>query len=277
MLAQGAGLPAPAHHSSGETAHALIPILLYHSVPRAGSRNAGRLAVEHNRFARHLDAILESGRTALTLSELAAGLRNERELPQRPVATTFDDGYSDTADAIELLCSRGLRASVFITTGRLGSAAMLAAPQLRRLAETPHAVELGAHSVTHPHLDELGLAEIEHEVSASKRQLEQILGRAVQSFAYPYGAYDRRVRDAVAAAGFQAAAAVKNAVSHGRDDPLAIARWTVRSTTTPRRIAEVLEGEGVPPAWRRERLRTSGYRNVRRLRRTLSRTVAPWP
>jgi hypothetical protein len=134
-------------------------------------------------------------------------------------------------------------------------------------------VELGAHSVTHPHLDELDVAEIEREVFDSKRQLEQLLGRPVETFAYPYGSYDRRVRDAVAAAGFQSAAAVKNALSHREDDPLAIARWTVRSATGAQQIARVLDGRGVPCAWSHERLRTRGYRAARRCRRALGRGV----
>jgi peptidoglycan/xylan/chitin deacetylase (PgdA/CDA1 family) len=247
-----------------------IPILLYHSVPRGGALDgADRLAVAGERFASHLDAIVASGRAALTIGEIAEGLRGERPLPERAVAITFDDGYENTPDAIELLCERGLRASLYVTTGQVGSEHMIGHDQLRRLAGLPDAVELGAHTVTHPRLDELSLPEIEREVSDSKRWLEQLLERPVVSFAYPYGAYDRRVRQAVIAAGFHSAAAVKNAISHGGDDPWAIARWTVCGDTDAERIVRILDGRGVRRAWRHERLRTRGYRTVRRLRRRI--------
>jgi peptidoglycan/xylan/chitin deacetylase (PgdA/CDA1 family) len=277
MHGQGAeGADLGSEHPARDAKLAMIPILLYHSVFRGCSCNADRFALHYERFATHLDAIVESGRTPLTISEVGAGLRGERQLPDRPVAITFDDGYADTTDAIELIWMRGLRASVFVTTGQIGTVSMISSAQLGLLACRPDILELGAHSVTHPHLDELSRSEIESEVSISKQQLEHTVGRRVESFAYPYGAYDRRVRDAVVAAGYQTAVAVKNALSHQQDDPWAIARWTVRATTRAGQIAEVLEGEGAPPAWREERLRTRGYRKARRLRRSLSRRVGAW-
>jgi peptidoglycan/xylan/chitin deacetylase (PgdA/CDA1 family) len=247
----------------------VIPILLYHSVPPETGDMTDRLAVSYEQFATHLDAVVESGRVPLTIGEIASGLRDERPLPDRAVAVTFDDCYDNTHAAIELLCERGLRASVYVTTGQIGTEHMVSYDQLQRLAEWQDAVELGAHSVTHPHLDELNVNEIEREVAGSKHQLEQVLGRPVTSFAYPYGSYDRQVRQAVVAAGFQSAAAVKNALSHRQDDPWAIARWTVRTTTDAQQIARVLDGRSVPHAWRHERLRTRGYRTVRRLRRRI--------
>jgi hypothetical protein len=92
----------------------------------------------------------------------------------------------------------------------------------------------------------------------------------VRSFAYPHGAYDERTRKAVVDAGYGSAAAVKNAISHADDDPFAIARWTVTAGTPAARIAAVLEGEGVPRAWVRERLRTRAYRGARRRRRRIA-------
>jgi hypothetical protein len=67
---------------------------------------------------------------------------------------------------------------------------------------------------------------------------------------------------------------VKNAVSHDQDDPFAIARWLVTSTTPPQRVAEFLEGVEFPLAWSRERVLTRGYRAVRRTRRLLRRLGA---
>lgn len=247
----------------------MIPILLYHSVPREAADRTDRFSVSYEEFATHLDAVLESGRVPLTIGEIAGGLRDERPLPDRAVAITFDDCYDNTHAAIELICERGLRASVYVTTGQIGTEHMVSYDQLQRLAELQDAVELGAHSVTHPHLDELNLNEIEREVAGSKRQLEQVLGQPVATFAYPYGSYDRRVRQAVLAAGFQSAAAVKNALSHREDDPWGIARWTVGTATDAQQIARVLDGQGVPHAWRHERMRTRGYRTVRRLRRRI--------
>jgi hypothetical protein len=77
----------------------------------------------------------------------------------------------------------------------------------------------------------------------------------------------------VVEAAFGSAAAVKNAFSHDRDDPFAIARITVTATTTGERIARLLEGRGAPRAWTGERPRTRAYRAYRRVHRRLRRAA----
>jgi peptidoglycan/xylan/chitin deacetylase (PgdA/CDA1 family) len=246
-----------------------IPVLLYHSVPREPD-DAHRLSVPYESFCSHMDAVIASERVALTINQLADGLRGRRPLPARPVAITFDDGYEDNLAALDLLGERGLRATIYVTTGTIASSGMLASNQITALASRVDHVEVGAHSVTHPYLDDLRAAEIDVQMTVSKERLEQLLGRPVHSFAYPYGAYDRRAREAVVAAGFQSAAAVKNALSHARDDPWAIARWTVGASTSAGKLERILDGRGAPSAWSRERLRTRSYRATRRLRRRLT-------
>jgi peptidoglycan/xylan/chitin deacetylase (PgdA/CDA1 family) len=247
----------------------LIPVLLYHSVsdhPDPGDR---RHAVSLASFAAHLDAIASAGRVGISITELAEALRGRRSLPDRPVAITFDDGFADTYDAVEALLHHGLPSSVYVTTAEIGRRGRLSASLVAALACLP-GVEVGAHSVRHRRLDELDDGELADEVRASKARLEQLTRRPVLSFAYPHGAYDGRARDAVIAAGYRSAAAVKNAGSHLADDPFAIARWTVTARTPASRVAEVLEGRGIPRAWGPERLRTRGYRTARRQRRRVA-------
>jgi O-antigen biosynthesis protein len=244
----------------------LIPILLYHSV---SERAGDSFAVAPDQFASHVQAIAASGRTALTVSEIADGIRGLRRLPERCVGITFDDGFADTVDAVELLDREGLRSTVYVTTGSVGAADMISERHLEVLARRRDSVELGVHTVTHPHLDELTLPAANDEIRSSKAALEELIDRPVNSFAYPHGAYDERVRGLVVDAGYGSAAAVKNAISHAGDDPWAIARWTVRSTTTVHDVETFLTGCSVPVAWRGDRFRTKAYRKVRRMRRRL--------
>jgi peptidoglycan/xylan/chitin deacetylase (PgdA/CDA1 family) len=245
-----------------------IPVLLYHSVHDHPERGGRRHTLSRACFAEHVDAIAASGRVAVGITELADALRGAGALPERPVAITFDDGFADTYDAVESLLRHGLSSTVYMTTGALGRAGRLSRSELAALSRLP-GLEVGAHAVRHRRLDELDDRELAEEVGKSKTELEALTQRPVPSFAYPNGAYDRRVRRAVIAAGYRSAAAVKNAVSHPGDDPFAIARWTVTAGTRATRIAEVLEGQGIPRAWGPERLRTRGYRAARRYRRHL--------
>ncbi|HXQ01276.1 MAG TPA: hypothetical protein VN845_14585, partial [Solirubrobacteraceae bacterium] len=100
-----------------------IPVLLYHGVP--ASANGDPLAVAREQFASHIEAILDSGRTPVTVGEIAAGLRGERPLADHAVAITFDDAYDDTLDAVELLCASQLRAGVYVTTGQVDTGSMI--------------------------------------------------------------------------------------------------------------------------------------------------------
>jgi peptidoglycan/xylan/chitin deacetylase (PgdA/CDA1 family) len=247
----------------------LLPVLLYHAV--GTDRDASDpLAVSRKQFESHLEMIIESGRTPMTVTEIARALRGEIVIPARPIGITFDDADHGTLDAVEMLSSRGLRASAYVIAGDLGTPAGLTRPELDALSEVD-GLEIGAHSVTHPHLDELSVGGLRMEIDGSKARLEDLLGEPLRSFAYPYGAFDSRVRAAVMAAGFDSAAAVKNAISHADDDPLAIARWTVRRSTQAEQLARLLRGEGAPLAWSRERLRTRGYRIARRAMRQIRR------
>jgi peptidoglycan/xylan/chitin deacetylase (PgdA/CDA1 family) len=248
-------------------------VLLYHSVNDRPAARDRQWTISPREFEAHVDVVCAAGRTAMTVTAIADALRRQRPLPLRPVGITFDDGFSDTYDALALLAGRGLASTIYITTGEVGPPDRLSEPQLTELARSA-CVEVGAHAVRHRRLDELRERELECEVTESRKQLEQILQAPVESFAYPHGAYDRRVRRAVVAAGYRSAAGVKNALSHERDDPFAIARWTVTAGTPPARINEVLEGKGVPSAWARERLRTRAYRVARRGRRSLSGRAA---
>jgi peptidoglycan/xylan/chitin deacetylase (PgdA/CDA1 family) len=243
-------------------------VLLYHSVTDEPDRDR-RFAVSRATFEAHADAIKASGRQALRISDLAAGLREERPLPERVAAITFDDGFADTYCAVESLLARGLRSTVYVTTGEVGAPNRLTPSQVTELAQISR-IEVGAHAVRHLFLDELDDQQLAHEVNASKVELEDLTQVPIQSFAYPHGAYDRRARQAVIDAGYRSAVAVKNAVSHRADDPFAIARWTVIAATPASRIAQVLEGQNVPLAWSHERLRTRAYRIVRRGRSRLT-------
>jgi peptidoglycan/xylan/chitin deacetylase (PgdA/CDA1 family) len=246
----------------------IIPVLLYHSVADRSAHHDRRWTVTRAEFAAHVEVVRASGRVPLLISELAAILRRQRALPDRALALTFDDGFADTYDAVVLLLDRGLPSTVFTTAGEIGLRNRMSASTVAELARLP-SIELGAHGCRHRRLDELDRQGVDHEVRDSKACLEDLAQVSVKSFSYPHGLYDREVRDAVIAAGYQSAATVKNAVSHLDDDPFAIARWTVTSRASTSRIAEVLEGRNVPRAWRRERIRTRVFRGIRRQRRQL--------
>src|SRR5437763_493252 len=62
-------------------------------------------------------------------------------------------------------------------------------------------MDVGAHTRTHANLPALPAAALRAEVQGSAQDLRRTLGHPVYWFAYPYGAFDARVEQAVRHAG----------------------------------------------------------------------------
>ena len=99
---------------------------------------------------------------------------------------------------------------------------MMSWSQLRDLVRRGH--EIGSHSYTHPILVQCDDRQLEHEVAASRRRLEEELGTEVRSFCYPNGDCDARVVGAVSRAGYQLAVTTRWGDNRPTDDPYALNR-----------------------------------------------------
>jgi peptidoglycan/xylan/chitin deacetylase (PgdA/CDA1 family) len=86
------------------------------------------------------------------------------------------------------------------------SARPLTEPELQTLAGS--IVEIGAHTLSHPSLSATPEEEQRREIVGSRTRLEELLGRPVTTFAYPYGDYDDRAVRIVSRGGFRAACSV---------------------------------------------------------------------
>ena len=258
----------------------IVPILLYHSVSADPADWIAPYAVTPQVFAHHVDLIVESGRTPMTVSELRGALHGRTAPPSKPVVLTFDDGFADFAEAAATLASQNMPSTLYVTTGALGGrgprppemaippAPMLDWSQLAEMAD--NRVEIGAHTHTHPQLDTLRTPVAVEEIRRCKHLLEDELGHEIPSFAYPHGFHSARVRRAVKEAGYDSACAVMNALSSESDQVFSLARLTVRATTTPEQMAAWLAGRGARVAPYPERLRTKVWRTYRRVRGTRS-------
>lgn len=102
--------------------------------------------------------------------------------------------------------------------------------EIRRLADG-ELVEIGAHTVTHPVLSAIPATQQKDEIRQSKSELENILGRPVVSFAYPYGTRSDYTNETVAIvreAGFAYACSNFTGVVQPRTDMFQLPRFVVR-------------------------------------------------
>jgi peptidoglycan/xylan/chitin deacetylase (PgdA/CDA1 family) len=254
---------------------ATVPVLMYHSVSATPPRATRRLSVHPDTFDEHLKLLRVHGYTTLTFAGLGEALRRGTPLYERSIVLTFDDGYADFHEhALPALERHGATATVFVTTGWLDDAGDAAAGtpldrmlSWRQVREVHGAgVEIGAHSHSHPQLDQLPDTDLRHELSRSKELLESRLGTPVASLAYPFGYSSRRVREEAAATGYRFAAAVDNRVQP-KSDLLALPRLTIRRATSKDTVERILSGEHVHRPFAVDRTLTRGYSVVRRARR----------
>jgi peptidoglycan/xylan/chitin deacetylase (PgdA/CDA1 family) len=109
--------------------------------------------------------------------------------------------------------------------------------ELRSLARHP-LITLGAHTVTHSQLASLSIAEQEKEIASSVRDLEEVIGQAVNTFSYPFGIRSRDYNsDTIAAArkaGLDHAIAADLNVVTKKADDFAIPRLWIHDWDGPK-------------------------------------------
>ena len=124
-------------------------------------------------------------------------------MPRVFVTTSWDDEDRSGLRVADMLNRHGLRGTFYVPTGRLGNDPFFNPADLRTLSAS--GFEIGAHTVSHAILTEIGPEELKHEVGDCKVVLHQILGAEVTMFCYPKGRFNAEVMSAVEHAGYRGA------------------------------------------------------------------------
>jgi peptidoglycan/xylan/chitin deacetylase (PgdA/CDA1 family)/glycosyltransferase involved in cell wall biosynthesis len=201
-------IPAPAPQVSaplvgapGSNRGTRVPILTYHHLDRPDSD----WSVSTAQLEGQIGWLVDQGYTSITVSGLLDAIIHGMTLPERPVIITNDDGHPETMRFAEILQQRG-----FVATYFLPSRTSLSADQIRSLDRSG---EVGGHTVTHADLGRLGAEGQRSEIADNKRCLEDIIGRRMRSFAYPYGSSTPDTVRILREAGYDGAVLAGNATA----------------------------------------------------------------
>jgi len=123
----------------------------------------------------------------------------------RIVTTSWDDGSHTDQKLAELLRSRGIQGTFYVPINNRERP--LDHCQLKNLAS--EGFEIGAHGYSHRPLCGLPPLELAQEVGPCKQILEDITGREVRMFSYPFGRYDASVVRALQEARYWGARTVR--------------------------------------------------------------------
>ncbi|MHC4805775.1 MAG: polysaccharide deacetylase family protein [Planctomycetota bacterium] len=122
----------------------------------------------------------------------------------KKICITFDDGYESVyTRAFGVLQKYHFTTVVFLVADCINktclwckdSESILRTEQIKKMAEA--GIDFGSHSFSHRSLVELDTEELEKEVKGSKTVLEELLGKQIESFSYPYGAFNETVKKMV--------------------------------------------------------------------------------
>ena len=185
--------------------------LTLHSLSAPASDAEASYYISPHRFNRMMRWFVTAGyKTATTAQWL------KDELSKKQVLLTFDDGYDDLYEHfLPIAIEHHLTAVIFLVANHVAGSNvwdqksglrarnLLTWPQIREMQK--YGIEFGSHTLTHPFLPDISDEKLRCELVESKRRLEDALGVEVTTFAYPYGGVDRRVRSAVADAGYKLA------------------------------------------------------------------------
>ncbi|HPR55138.1 MAG TPA: polysaccharide deacetylase family protein [Deltaproteobacteria bacterium] len=180
-------------------APAYVTVLLYH---RFDEDRYPTTTTSTSQFEKHLSYLKANGYAVMSMDDLAGYVQGGREVPEKAVVITIDDGFiSEYERAVPLLRKYGYPFTIFVFTNGIGAKGYVSWEQLKVLEAWGGTV--GCHTHTHPRLINLRVDQMEQETMGSRRILEKNLGHPVRYFAYPFGQYDERVRAAVKKAGFR--------------------------------------------------------------------------
>lgn len=172
---------------------ARVPILMFHSISDAG----GPTSIAPDTFKSMMSSLAASDYEVVSLQDVAAWHRGERDLPAKAMAITFDDGFVDFKDhAFPVLEAFNFPSTLFVPTRKTGgeedwygghaaTRALLDWPDLQTLDRS--LADIAPHGRNHVDLSRLDEAQLTEEISGSKQDLEAELNKRTSHFAPPYG------------------------------------------------------------------------------------------
>jgi len=235
-----------AHHR-----HVVLPLLEQFDVPATFFVSTGQLGSQREYWWDELEGLLTApGRLPASLSIDVNGKQYEFELGEReytgehcqrdqqlwawegPAGTRLDLYYllwaqlrsaraDERARVMDVLLAWAGKEAL-----RRPSNRPLSVRELQELSSSG-LVEVGAHTVTHPILLELPFEQQQEEVAGNQRDLEQILGRPVESFAFPYGIHTPALVENLRGMGFRCACSTAGGPVRRRTNRFLLPRETV--------------------------------------------------
>src|ERR1700722_19992000 len=184
-----------------------VPILCYHQIrdwKPTDSKISREYIVPPLAFAAQMRMVADSGYHTISPDQLYAYLISGTRLPAKPIILSFDDTDLDQFTvAYPEMKKYGFKGLFFIMTVSLGKAHYMSREQVKELSDDGNII--GSHTWDHHNVKKYEGSDWITQLDKPTKTLEQITGKNIRYFAYPFGLWDTAAFPELKKRGFVAA------------------------------------------------------------------------
>jgi peptidoglycan/xylan/chitin deacetylase (PgdA/CDA1 family) len=201
-----------------------VPVLCYHQIRdwRAGdSKTAKDYIVPIGSFKDKIKMLADSGYHTILPDQLYNYLTTGAALPSKPIMLTFDDTDLDQFTvANPELKKHGFKAVYFIMTVSIGRPHYMSKEQIKQLSDEGNVI--ASHTWDHHNFKKFAGKDWETQIDKPTKKLEEITGKKIDYFAYPFGLWNAQGLPELRKRGFKMA--FQLAEKRDANDPLMTVR-----------------------------------------------------
>lgn len=232
----------------------------YHLVAKRGVRILAYHGIEtpaRSPFSVTVDSfdsqmkLLSKEFNVLSFDKYCQYIEEEKNIPEKSVIVTFDDGFEDFhRNALPILEKYRVPATCFVISSKAtsGDATYMNSDHVKQVAQSGQ-VTVGSHSLSHRSIARIDDSEKKREIVHSKQYFEELLGKPIDYFCYPYGTYndfDAKSVGVIKGAGYRLACTSINGVNFRETDPYRLRRTKVEWGDDPKTFDRMMRG-GMDP------------------------------
>jgi peptidoglycan/xylan/chitin deacetylase (PgdA/CDA1 family) len=195
-----------------------IPVLMYHALVKKRTASLHTVHIEQTLFQQQVEWLAGEGFQSITIDAMLR-LFTDRNADGKYCVITFDDGYHSLYNyALPLLKDYGFSATLFLSTAAVGHNDFstltglntstlpvddkpLTWKEIKEMHQNGWSIQ--SHSISHADNSLLNKTQMLHEITGSKKIIEQKLHHPVLHYAFPFGKYNAESLQLLKEAGYE--------------------------------------------------------------------------
>jgi len=187
-----------------------VPVLCYHQIRNGlptDSKRANDDIISPDKFREHIKMLADSGYHTILPDQLYDYLVYCAKLPEKPIMITFDDTDLDQftvgASTLKKYGFKGVYFIMTVSIGRKGRISYMTRENIKQLSDEGNTI--ASHTYDHKNFTQFTDEDWKTQIDEPTKKLEEITGKKVEYFAYPYGVFKASSLHKLKEHGFKAA------------------------------------------------------------------------